>query len=232
LSSFFYINPTTVQPKGAYWNALHLDDDRIWKPNFKPWLPLVKKYPQSFEVYIDKESFFTIHHERFGLLYPDTLLTGSANFVFPFSVNTLEVVRIPSVFKAVEAEVSTFRDEPYFVTSGGQHLSHIGRFEKGCLFFFERAVPHGDEYEPKQYSGTELLGELQRTGFAQSLSEVKLIEPTKESWGPTIADHKFEARTVGEQFQAFSSYVCISNESSGRSVVVRLTPQRSSGAQE
>jgi hypothetical protein len=225
LSGAFYISPQTSAAKGPVWSTLDLKREDSWHPRAKGWLSFFKQFPDAVSVFTDRWGAYTVHHERFGVLGEDTLLSGSANFVFPFSLNTVELIRSKELVSEIQRELDTY-NEPLFVAQGAPNLTNYGRVEKNCLFFFERSIGGEKTTQNKVFSGAEVLELLKKQEFADDLNQVRLVVPTSTSLGSSSPKDSFEYREIASTFESPSSYVCLWRPDTEASLVVRLTPLR------
>ena len=225
LSGTFYVTQKNSSQTKPLWHSIDPADRLSWTPTFTKIFPLQREFPNLIGAYTGRDSTYTVHHERFALLDPDTLITGSANFVMPFSLNTIEILRIPAIYRAAKKEVVTF-EEPYFVARGGAGLGRLAPMEKDCLFFFEKRVGGNliTAAPPrlKQFRREDLLKALKRQHFDWKVEELRLVMPSEESWTNNPATDLFSLQAVEAQILSPSSYFCVWHEAEQRSVVVRL----------
>lgn len=226
LSGTFYLTQKNGSATEPVWQSIDPADRLSWTSTFSEIFRLQREFPSLIGAYTGRKSTYTVHHERFALLDPDTLITGSANFVMPYSVNTLEILKIPEVYRVAQKEVATF-DEPYFVARGEAGLERLAPMEKDCLFFFEKRVG-GDlktasEPRLKQFSREELLRAVRNEYSDWNIDELRLVMPSEESWKSNPANDVFSLQQVGEQILSPSSYFCVWHLGEERSTVVRLS---------
>jgi len=225
LSGTFYLAPETSASKGPIWSTLDLKREDSWHPRAKGWLSFFSQFPDAVSVFTDRWGAYTVHHERFGVLGEDTLVSGSANFVFPFSLNTVELIRSRALVAEIQRELDTY-DEPLFVAQGAPNLTNYGRVEKNCLFFFERSIGGEEVTQSKVFSGDEVLELVKKRGFAEGLNQVRLVVPTSTTLKSLSPNDSFESREITASFDSPSSYVCLWRPDTGASLVARLTPIR------
>ncbi len=225
LSGTFYLKPQSVTGTKPMWEQLSLKDPGTWNQSFRSILPLLRQFPSMIGAYTGRSNTYTVHHERFALLGEETLIAGSANFVMPFSVNTVEIIKIPEVFRSAALEVATYSD-PFFVAPGGPALESFAPMEKNCLFFFERRV--GDQgispYWPDthRYSASQLLLELKKRDREWTEEDLRVVVPDEGALHAISKREWFSFVPVTESFTSPSSYMCIWNQKLDESVVVRV----------
>lgn len=223
LSGTFYLAPKSAEKGRPMWKSLDLNEDSTWHPRAKSWLPFFRTFRDAVDVFTDRWGAYTVHHERFAVLGDDTILSGSANFVFPFSVNTVEILKSKDLATEAKKELSTY-DESLFVAQGAPGLGQFGSIDKNCFFYFERAVRHSTGESPKAFSGDEVLEKIKERGFAERLDQIRLVVPTLSTLQSLSSQNSFEYREVTSSFDSPSSYVCLWRPDTDTSIVVRLTP--------
>jgi hypothetical protein len=146
----------------------------------------------------------------------------------PFSVNTVEIIKIPEVFSSAALEVATYPD-PFFVAPGGPALETFAPMEKNCLFFFEKRVDgQGDKTEKganHRYAAAQLLLELKKRGYEWKEEDLRLVLPDEAALHTISKKETFSVLPVTEYFTSPSSYMCVWNQSSSESAVVRVRPE-------
>lgn len=111
LNAYFYHHQTE-----SLWNK----KDAYSAQDFEPALAEIQKifegFPEGLRLYSQMDKTFSTHHQRYGRVGKSWIFAGSANFAFPESLNTIEVIRKPDWALRLEAEEQTF-DHP-----GCQHV--------------------------------------------------------------------------------------------------------------
>jgi hypothetical protein len=228
LSGTFYLKPQSVAGTIPMWEVLNPVDPGTWTSSFRRILPLLLDFPSEVGAYTGRSNTYTVHHERFALLGEETLVAGSANFVMPFSVNTVEIIKIPEVFSSAALEVATYSD-PFFVAPGGPALETFAPMEKNCLFFFEKRVDgqgrKTEEGVNHRYTAVQLLLELKKRGYEWKEEDLRLVLPDEAALHTISKRETFSVLPVAEYFTSPSSYMCVWNQSSSESAVVRVRPE-------
>jgi hypothetical protein len=138
LNGFFYLANGEViaaneNPEDVYWEEEHWRDLLVEMPSFFTRFGLDER---GVSVALLLDQAWSSHHERVAVLNSETLISGSANFARPTTLNTIEVIQDKNFACRVESELAT-ATEPYFVVRRSPR-SKTYRTYGGCEFIFER----------------------------------------------------------------------------------------------
>ncbi len=229
LAGTFYLKHLPDQPLTApFWQRTSAEEAQSWQPRFRRWRNLWQKSPAAFSVYAGRQHGISIHHERYGVIHPDTVLSGSANFVFPQSLNTLEMIRVPKIFSQVADEIETYK-EPYIVLPFVKSFERFGVQFKDCLFIAERPMDSIGLPPQKAFSGDRLVNESRALWPDVKVEDLRLIVPEESFW--TTANDSVQMRDVplAESVMSLSSYMCVWNKEADKSAVFRVSAATSPG---
>jgi hypothetical protein len=196
-------------------------------PSFRSKLKEIKDlFPKRLEnlrlFYLPQENTST-HHERYGTLGDDIFLGGSANFAFPRTLNTIEIIRSPEMVSRLQKEEATW-DEPYLIVENRsferERLSY-----KTCEFVFERDVLHREPAKQKEFSIKNIATEFKRRYGSALDDSFTMIEPTyseeifesRAAWDSL----SFREKPLEPVIRSYSSYFCLKSTRDGGTYVVR-----------
>ncbi len=185
---------------------------------------LIKANPATARLLKMSGRNYSSHHERLALLGDRAAIVGSANWAFPSSINTIEVVQLPHVVQAFLREIRT-AGEPYFVVP--RHPRSLPNFSSGeCEFVFERDLLTKCPTPPlKRFAAVDLRAELKQRYGISAAGDLQLLEPRSACYGDSeVAE--FHTRTIAESFEGVSSYLCVLQD--GRSHAIRIAERKSS----
>lgn len=188
---------------------------------------LARSYPQLVKVFSGRAQLLSVFHHRMALLPPDTVLGGAANLVYPYTLNLVELIRNPEIFRKVKLETKTF-DEPYLALRRDVDSGTKDAESHGCTFVYNRPLGVGRGARPKYFRSAELLKHLRRRGFARSLDGVVIVAPTPASWMiGTPGKDRFLQRNPTPVFASHASHMCVYDTRTARSASVVLRGRRS-----
>jgi hypothetical protein len=163
------------------------------------------------------------HHERAAILGDDRVSLGSANYAFPSSLNTMEIISEPKVIEAVRREFATHA-EPFFVApiekAGGGRLDI-----ETCRFIVEKNVLRKESHPMLRFDRDELVGELKRALQVDDVEPLWFRLAWEDAWQTVgVPDENIiEAVPLPAIVESPASYFCLKDVRSGRTAVVRGT---------
>lgn len=225
LAGTFYLNGGRPDRKVPFWRDPQLPDHEVFAKRMSVWMDLRRAYPERLRISSGRKSVYTIRHERYGVIYPDTVMSGSANFVFPYSLNIVEVVKSPNVFRRVDEEIQSY-SEPFVVIPYVNGIGHVGIPFKDCIFVVEQPFAGTKAPLKKRFSRRKLMNNLQSKWPGIAAEDLTIVEPPETAWGDEMVDSPLETTTLdNEYFSAWSSYLCVSNRKTGATTVVRIAAE-------
>jgi hypothetical protein len=210
MNGYFYLIDNAGAPDE--WRYAHADYREFVSERFKPIQALFGvNHPTQPQLFMQKGNSYSLHHERAGLLGQDLVLAGSTNLGQTGTLNVMELIRDPELFRGLRGEFDTF-DEPYFVSPVHPWTPNNKR-RGNCEFTFERDLLRRSDYRRKRFRRSELRAELQRRHGIDPSVPIEIIEPLQTPAADDgvryISDVELSTTPVEETFISWSSYLCV-----------------------
>ena len=163
------------------------------------------------------------HHLRAGILSPDSVIGGSANFAFPFTTNTIEIVRNRDLFVKAAQEFLTF-NEPYYIVQveSQRRRKRFGR----CEFVFERELLRDAPAAAREVPIRDIALEMRRKHGVSLSGGEEIVLP---KWSEKIFTDRasseeptFNVSHLEGSVASPSSYLCI--QKGGNTYVIKVPP--------
>ena len=222
---FFYsLNDPRVYQGDNFWPIDQSLDLELTKKNFLSLYRKLHKPHNSIRLMSKYNSIYSLHHERYGILGDEKVLFGSANYARSSTINTVEIIKSPQLVGRVKAEIDTF-NEPYKpILIEDQKNGTALNYQSGCNFIFERDLLSDEViFTPKNFTRDVLAAELKNQYGEVLTADYQLSQPvfTREDLldRSRYLNIKTTKTDIGEEFQSYSSYICLTDK---RTNITRL----------
>jgi len=163
------------------------------------------------------------HHERLALLGDEISILGSANWGNSSTLNTIELIKNHALNQKLRSEYNTFR-EPWFVGERKDARALKRRYAH-CEFLFEVPVTPLAPTAPRNFSKAQVMAEMAARYPEAHTDSLQIVEPILDQLMSGNESQGFSKRALSDQFTSLSSYLCLENQSSSETFVLRLVAQ-------
>jgi hypothetical protein len=186
------------------------------KDNFEKFIPFIKDNPKSIKLFKENFSNYTSHHERYVVIKDSALIGGSANLVYKYSVNTVEIFKDNKIIMSAQDEIDTF-DEPYIAFEAVIKEYNTYQKFKNCMFRIEKdifSVPK----DINKLIPLNLVSKIRKKLSVSADDKLVVVEPDAESNTP----NKYFFKELVPNINIQASRICIFNQDTNQSHIVDI----------
>lgn len=162
------------------------------------------------------------HHERLALLEPDYVLSGSANYAMKSTLNTIEIIRDPEIFKFYTQRLQKPSDVYIVINHPGD--SSIGKYSKdGCEFLLDYDLLNPIKLKPQTYQPKQIEDAFYAITKNQLTDDYTVILPKlslSQTSVPIINDYEYAP--VNKALSSYSSYFCLQNKKTQKVIPIKV----------